>query len=265
MRVAGAVALVTGGSSGIGRAVAGRLAHAGAHLVVHGRDPRRTGEVARQVNGVAVLADLGDPAGVAALVDRVSAAHGRIDILVACAGRGWSGPFVDMNEDQIGGLVAVDLLAPMLLARRLLPDMIARGTGHLGIVTSVAGRTGVAGEAVYAAAKAGLDAFAESVRLEVAGTGIGVGVVVPAAVRTDFFARRGRPYARSFPRPVAADAVARAVVDLIERDRAESWVPRWVRVAPVVRAVAPVLYRRLSVRFGEPVRSDGARTDRTGA
>jgi short-subunit dehydrogenase len=261
MELAGKVALVTGASSGIGRAVSIGLAAAGASVVVHGRHAERTHYVATRLKGVAVLADLSDAAGVHALADEALAAHGRIDVLVANAGHGWSGPFVEMSDQEIGELVTVDLLAAMRLTRLLLPGMIARRSGHLSLVTSVAGRTGVAGEAVYAAAKAGLDAFGESLRLELVGTGVGVSVIVPSAVRTDFFSTRGREYDRFVPRAVAPEVVARAVVRAIERDRAETWTPRWVRIAPVVRALTPGVYRRLAARFGEPVRSAPVRHD----
>ena len=118
------------------------------------------------------------------------------------------------------------------------------------------GRTaGVAGEAVYSATKAGLDAFAESLRAETVGSGVNVSVVVPGVVDTGFFDTRGRPYERARPRPVPPDAVADAVVRAVVRDRAEEWVPRWLRIAPAVRALAPGAYRRLAARFGEPVRS----------
>jgi short-subunit dehydrogenase len=123
----------------------------------------------------------------------------------------------------------------------------------------------VAGEAVYAAAKAGLDVFAESLRLELNGSGIGVTVVLPAAVDTPFFSTRGRPYDRRFPRPVSADRVAEATLAAIERDRAEAWVPRWVAAASVARAVAPRPYRWLAGRFGErvPVQTSSQTTRRS--
>jgi short-subunit dehydrogenase len=127
--------------------------------------------------------------------------------------------------------------------------------GAVCFVTSIAGRTGVAGEAVYSATKAGLDAFAESLRAETAGSGINVGVVVPGVVDTGFFDARGRPYERKRPRPIPPDVVAEAVVLAVERGQAEAWVPRWLRIAPTVRALAPGAYRRLVLRFGEPVRS----------
>lgn len=251
MRLTGGSALVTGASAGIGEQVARLLRIAGAEVVVHGRDPQRTEAVAASVGARAVVADLGTPDGVDALARQA----GQIDVLVLNAGLGHSGPFVEMTQDRIDQLLALDLAGAIRLTRLLLPGMLARGRGHLVFVSSIAARTGVAGEAVYAAAKAGLDAFAESLRLELAGSGVGVGVVVPAAVDTGFFARRGRPYERSSPRPVGAEDVARAVVTAIERDRAEVFVPSWTRVAPTVRALAPAAFRRLSLRYGEDVRS----------
>ncbi|MGW7684093.1 SDR family NAD(P)-dependent oxidoreductase [Kribbella sp. NPDC054772] len=252
MRLDGNVALVTGGSAGIGAAVAERLAAAGARVVVHGRDHERTAAVAARVGGVPVVGDLAEPDVVA---DEALRAHGRVDVLVANAGVGWSGPFVEMRDDEIDRLVAVDLLAPLRLVHRLLPPMLERGSGHIALVGSVAGRTAVAGEAVYAATKAAVDIFGESLRLELRGTGVTVSLTVPGVVDTGFFMARGRPYDRRLPRPVPAADVARALVDGIANDRAEVWVPGWLRVAPAVRAVAPGAYRRLSARFGAQVES----------
>ncbi|WP_432875682.1 SDR family NAD(P)-dependent oxidoreductase [Kribbella sp. CA-245084] len=253
MQLDGKVALVTGASAGIGAAVAERFAPAGARVVVHGRDAERTAEVAARVDGVPVLGDLALPGVAAEVADAALAVHGRIDILVANAGLGWSGPFVQMRAEEIDQLVALDLLAPLQLVRCLLPSMIERGSGHVALVGSVAGRTAVAGEAVYAATKAALDIFAESLRLEIRGSGVSVSLTVPGVVDTGFFSARGRPYDRKRPRPVPAGDVARALVDGITNDRAEIWIPRWLRVAPAIRALAPGLYRRLSARFGERV------------
>jgi short-subunit dehydrogenase len=132
--------------------------------------------------------------------------------------------------------------------------MVERGTGCIVLVGSVAGRTGVAGEAVYAAAKAGLDAFAESVRLELAGTGVTVTVLVPGVVDTRFFLDRGGVPRRRVPRPVSAEKVAAALGRAVADDQPEVWMPRWLRVAPTVRVLAPRAFRRLAARFGEPVR-----------
>lgn len=260
MQLRGSVALVTGASSGIGRASALRLCDAEARVLVHGRDPARTDEVAHRIHGVSLRTDLVRVDAARRLAEDAVAVHGRVDLVVANAGAGWSGPFTAMSYDEIDYLIGLDLRAPVALVRALLPGMVERGSGHVCLVGSVAGSTGVAGEAVYAACKAGLAAFAESLRLELAGSGVGVSLVVPAAVRTDFFDRRGRSYDRRFPRPVAADKVAAAVVESIRHDQAEAWVPRWVRAAAGVRAVAPSAYRRLAQRYGEPVRITGRRS-----
>jgi short-subunit dehydrogenase len=100
-----------------------------------------------------------------------------------------------------------------------------------------------------------VDVFAESLRLELTRSGVGVTQVLPGAVDTPFFTTRGRPYDRRFPRPVRPDRVAAATVEAIRHDRAVVTVPRWLALASVVRAAAPGAYRRLAVRFGEPVRS----------
>lgn len=254
MQLTDAVALVTGSSSGIGRAVAAALADRGARVLVHGRDPGRTTAVAEQLGAPGLVADLADPAARDRLATEALAAYGRVDVLINNAGAGWSGPFTDMSILQRHKLLDLDLAAAIDLTGRLLPAMIDRNYGTVCFVSSVAGRTGVAGEAVYAAAKAGLDGFAESLRLETSGTGVRICSVVPGAVDTGFFDHRGRSYQRRFPRPVPAEAVAQALITGISSDKAEIWVPSWLRIASVVRALLPGAFRRLSARFGEPVR-----------
>ncbi|HUO40743.1 MAG TPA: SDR family NAD(P)-dependent oxidoreductase [Mycobacterium sp.] len=257
MRCDDAVVLITGASAGIGEAVAARFAAAGAQVLVHGRDEQRTHKVARAVGGTALLADLASPTDRTRFAEEALLLFGRVDVLVNNAGVGFSGPLTEMTVEQIRQLIEIDFVSAVELTRAVLPGMVGRGRGALCFVSSVAARTGVAGEAVYSAAKAGLDIFAESLRLETAGTGVHVGVVVPGAVRTGFFDTRGRPYERAHPAPVPADAVAEAVLALVVGGRAERWVPRWLQVAPAMRALAPTMYRRLAARFGEAVRSHG--------
>jgi short-subunit dehydrogenase len=246
MRIQGAVALVTGASSGIGWAAARRLSEAGARVVAHGRDADRLAELSRLTGAVVVTGDLADPGSVAGIATQA----GDVDILINNAGIGWAGPFVDMSDKEVARLVAVNLAGPIELTRALLPGMLARGTGHLTFVTSIAGRTAVAGEAVYSATKAGLDAFAESLRFELAGTPVEVSVVVPGVVDTPFFERRGQPYDRRRPRPLPATVVADALVKGIAAGRAELYAPRWLRLPVAVRGTMPGVYRRLAARFG---------------
>ncbi|MFB9905958.1 SDR family NAD(P)-dependent oxidoreductase [Allokutzneria oryzae] len=250
MRIAGSVVLVTGASSGIGAATAHRLAGAGARLVLHGRDADRLTAVAAATGGTALTVDLSGPAGARALARAAVEVAGQVDVLVSNAGRGWCGPLPAMTGAQVGEVVAVNLVSPIELTRALLPGMLARGHGRLVYVGSIAARTGVAEEAVYAASKAGVDGFAESLRFELAGTGLGVSVVVPGVVATPFFARRGRPYRRSLPRPVAPETVAAVIERMIVTGRAERHVPGWLAVPAALRVVAPSAYRWLAARFG---------------
>lgn len=248
MEVRGAVVVVTGASSGIGAATALKLGEAGAKLVLHGRDPERLARMAGRTGGVALPADFADTEAVTRAAAEIGERFGRVDALVNNAGTGWAGAFSGMTGDQVRDVIAVNLTAPIELTRALLPALSPQG--RVVFVTSIAGRTGVAGEAVYSAAKAGLDAFAESLRLELAGTGVKVGVVVPGVADTEFFARRGRPYERRSPRPVPPERVAAAVLRAVRDGRAESYVPRWLRVPVAVRGLAPGLYRGLAARFG---------------
>ena len=255
MRIRDAAVLVTGASSGLGRAAAEQLAAAGARVIAHGRDTAALADLAARTGATALPADLSVPGEAQRLAEAALAVHGRLDVVVNNAGQGWAGPFTEMPSADLERLITVNLAAPVALTRAVLPAMLARagdtgGRGYLAFVGSIAGRTGVAGESVYAATKAGLDTFAESLRFELRGTGIGVGVLVPGVVDTAFFARRGRGYQRRSPRPRPAGEVAAALVRMIAGDRAEAYAPRWLRLPVAVRGAMPGTYRGLAGRFG---------------
>ncbi len=246
MELRGSRCLVTGGSSGIGRAVALELGRRGAQVVALGRDRERLDEVAAAARGESLLADLADTEGVPALAP----AAGAVDVLVNCAGLGLAGPFAEADAFAVERLVAVNLLAPILLTRALLPGMLERGRGHIVCVASIAGHVGVKGEAVYAASKGGLIAFAESLQQELAGTRVGVTLVSPGVIDTPFFARRGTPYARTRPRPLPAEPLARRIADAISSNRPLLVEPRWLELPLRLHGVAPGLYGALARRFG---------------
>jgi short-subunit dehydrogenase len=250
VELGGAVALVTGASSGIGEASARALAARGAKVLVAGRDEAATNRVAGEVGGYPLVAELADAEGVAGLSREALTVHHRVDLLVASAGIGAAGAFAQIPPEKIQELAQVNLVAPMLLTRALLPGMLERGRGQVVLIGSIAGSTGVADEVAYSATKAGLGIFAESLRLECYGTGVGVSIVVPGVVRTAFFERRGVAYGRRRPRLVSAERIAAAVVRAIERDRAETIVPRWLSLAPRARGLSPSGYRFLARRFG---------------
>jgi short-subunit dehydrogenase len=218
VKLAGAVCLVTGASSGIGRATALALTARGARVVALGRDAER-------------LAGVGESQIVHDLAEGIPRDLGPVDVLVNNAGIG--------ETEDVERLVAVNLVAPIRLTRELAPRRVV-------FVASIAGVVGPRHEAVYAATKAGLIAFAESLRYE----GSGVTVVIPGVVATEFFERRGVPYARRWPRPIAAGRVADAIADAIERERDEVFVPAWLGAVARFRGAAPGLFRALTARFG---------------
>ncbi len=244
------VVLVTGASSGIGAATARRFAAGGWQLLLSGRDRRRLEETASGTSAVLLPADLAAPEGARLLAEAALRATGRIDVLVAGAGIGWAGPFLTMPHTDIDRVLFLDLNATLHLVREVLPAMVAAGRGRVVLVGSVAGAVGVREEAVYSAAKAGLAAFAEALRQELRGTGVGVTLVVPGPVETGFFARRGRPYHRTRPRPTSPGRVAAAVWDAVSHARDDTYVPPWLTLPGRVRALTPHLYRRLLNRFG---------------
>jgi short-subunit dehydrogenase len=246
----GAVCLVTGASSGIGRATAEALARAGARLVLVGRDPERLEEAAAVTGGAPIVADLARREEVARVAREVEDRFGRVDILVNNAGIGLAGPFRDADVERIDELVAVNLLAPMLLTRALLPGMLESGSGAIVNVASIAGHVGVRREAVYAATKAGLVVFAESLRQELVGTNVRVSLVSPGVIATPFFERRGVPYARRLPRPIPPKRVADAVVDVIRTGAPSVFVPRRLALPVRVHGALPGLYRTLASRWG---------------
>ncbi len=251
LRQAARVALLTGASSGIGQAIAQRLAEEdGWRLLLNGRDQVRLRRTARGTDAVALPADLSAPGGSEHLARLALRTAGRVDLLVAAAGIGWCGPFDTMPVPSIDQVLAVDLTAVIRLVRLLLPQMIARGGGNIVLIGSMTGHAPVAYEAVYAAAKAGLAAFADSLRLELADSGVRVTHIVPAAVDTAFFEHRGIPYQHAHPRPIPASRVAEATVRAVLRGRDEVCIPHWAGLPRRVRGATPSIYRRLATRFG---------------
>jgi 3-oxoacyl-[acyl-carrier protein] reductase len=182
------VALVTGGSGGIGRALCRRLGEAGAAVAVGyagGREAalatadgiRRSGTEA-----IAVGADLADPAACAAMVDEVEEALGPVDVLVANAGVGGQRTLEEVTLEAFDAMVAVNLRAPFLLAQRVVPGMVSRGWGRLLFTSSVAALTGGVVGPHYAASKAGLHGLMHFIAARVARSGVTANVIAPALI-----------------------------------------------------------------------------------
>jgi len=175
----GRVALVTGGSGGIGAALTKRLREAGVIVAVHYADNR----AAAQRTGAPVFqADLRDPAAPDALVDAVEAELGPIDVLAANAGLSRPAAYEDVDGAAFDETLAVNLRAPFLLARRVLPGMRERGFGRVLFTSSVAGLTGGIIGPHYAASKAGLHGLTHHLATRVAADGVTVNAIAPALI-----------------------------------------------------------------------------------
>lgn len=237
--------MVTGASRGIGRAVAKQAAAKGARVGLLARNKDDLEAVRADIGGTATVApaDIAVRAEVDDAVKRVEAELGPIDILVANAGIGAYGPFADIDVDAVERLVQVNLLGTVYPIKAVLAGMLERGRGHIVVVSSVAGRFGSPLEAAYASTKFAQIGLAEALGVEVAGKGVGVSIVNPGVVDTDFFEARGHLYDRPFPKPISADRVAAGVIGAVEKNKAEVFVPGPFKYAVAVRHLAPRLYR----------------------
>lgn len=249
MRLSESVCLVTGAAGGIGRATTLALSAAGAEVVATDRPDRpfddRVVGASRRTLGF----DLSEPDAAALLAAEAASVSGPVDVLVNCAGIGLHGPLAELGGGESERLLAVNLLAPIELTRALLPAMLERGRGHIVNVGSVVGYVGRPREAVYAASKAALAVFTESLRAEVRPLGVSASLVAPAAVETDFFTQRGVPYGRRWPRPIAPERIAAAIVTAVRDDRAEVLVPRWLGLPVRLHGLSPRVFRVLAARF----------------
>jgi 3-oxoacyl-[acyl-carrier protein] reductase len=183
----GKVALVTGATGGIGEAIARALHRQGAQVALTGRREAELARVAEALGGERVLvapADLSDPAAPAALVERVEGALGSLDILVNNAGFTRDMLALRMGDADWNAVLEVDLNAPFRLARAALRGMMKKRWGRIVSIASIVGVTGNAGQANYAAAKAGLIGMSKSLAQEVATRNVTVNVVAPGFVRT---------------------------------------------------------------------------------
>lgn len=245
----GAACLVTGASSGIGGATARLLAGAEARVAVHGRDRAALDRLAADLGAPTIQVDLTEPGAAEAVAAAAEADLGPLDVVVSNAGAGWAGPFCEMGPAEADCLIALNLTAPVHLARAVVPGMVARGRGCLVLVGSIVGHLGAPQEAVYSATKAALTSLAESLRVELAPAGVDVCLVSPGVVQTAFFERRGMAYARRRPRPIPAGRVAVAVGTAITEGRPRTIVPSWLGLPVALSALTPGLYRRLADRW----------------
>jgi 3-oxoacyl-[acyl-carrier protein] reductase len=213
MELQGKVALVTGAGRGIGRAIALSLAKSGCRVVLSARTLVQLEDVRREIeqaggHSTAIPADLTSDEALDALAVEGRRSYGPVDILINNAGWGRRAPVAKIDVDDLDQTLRLNLRAPMLLAKRLLPDMLAKSAGAVINIGSVSGKTGEANGAAYAASKFGLIGFTQSLYEEVREHGIKVAVILPGFVDTPLI-----PPTRQLDRSkmIQADDVAQAV------------------------------------------------------
>jgi len=211
---AGRVWLVTGSSAGLGRAIVRQLLAAGERVAATARSPEDLAEL-REVGGERLWSaalDLTDHGQIRGVVDRAVAELGRLDVVVSNAGYGLFGAAEEATDEQVRRQLETNLVGPIQLARAVLPHLRAQRGGRIVQVSSVGGQCTLPGMAVYHATKWGVEGFFESLAAEVGYFGIGVTIVEPGAVRTNFTGR-SRELAPTLPAygPSPAGRLRRAV------------------------------------------------------
>ena len=187
--LAGKIALVTGAGGGIGRAVAVDLAECGCRMILTARTLARLEEVQQEIlshggEAICIAADLTRDDEIQRLVDESQQRLGAPDILINNAGWGKRAPVVKVKLEDLDQTLRLNLRAPMILARSLVPRMIEKGEGAVINIGSVSGKTGEANGAAYSASKFGLIGFTQSLYEEVREYGIKVAVILPGFVDT---------------------------------------------------------------------------------
>jgi short-subunit dehydrogenase len=189
MDIDGAQVLITGASRGIGEAIAREFAGAGASVIACARSEDAIQALANDINGVAVPFDAADPTQVDGFIDKVETEHGPIDVLINNAGVETKRLIEDTSADEIEQAIRINLITPELLTAQMVPRMIERGRGQLVYTSSVAATSGQPGLSVYSSTKGGLTRFAESVRMELRYTNIGVTILHLGPIGTDMWER----------------------------------------------------------------------------
>jgi short-subunit dehydrogenase len=231
----GRLVTITGGSSGIGFAIAQRLTGLGARVVLIADEPHKLdlavdalGGASRQV--VSIVCDIGDPAAVRDVMATLRREHGVPDVLINNAGFAVYRAFEQSDAEEIERLFAVNFGGHMLCTKAVLDGMIARRQGHIVNIASVAGLFTLTPNAVYGASKSGIVAWSRALRIELDRYGVGVSVVCPGRVETPFFEHETfirRKARRETTMMVPLPAVVDAVLDAIRRNREMVTVPRY--------------------------------------
>ncbi|MEP6914227.1 MAG: SDR family oxidoreductase [Acidobacteriota bacterium] len=257
MGLSGRVAVITGGSSGIGLALAQQLAREGVAVVLGARRAEKLGAAVRSIRDAggraeAVVMDVTSEADMQGLVRRAVDVFGGLDLMVCNAGFGFYGTVEETPAATMQRIIDVNFMGTFYGAAAALPLFRAAGRGHLIMVSSIVGKRGIPLMSGYSASKAAQAGFAESLRSEFAGTGIAVSVVFPVSTDTEFRHAMERDYRQGVsgigPKQ-HVDVVAAAIVACVRKPRAEVFPHATSRALGVLSALAPAFTDRLVRKF----------------
>ena len=247
MNLAGKSVLLTGATGGLGQAIARRLHAAGCSLVLTGRRVDVLEPLAAEIGARALAVDLAEADAVAGLAQECAG----VDVLVANAALPASGNVLSFSVEELDAALAVNLRAPMVLARLIGERMAARGSGQLVFVSSLSGKVSTPGSAVYSATKFGLRGFAQGLREDLRPHGVGVSTILPGFVRDAGMFHDTKVTMPAYVGTTTPKAVVDAVVSAIERDRSEVEVaPIPLRLGIKLAGIAPETAARVQRRLG---------------
>jgi short-subunit dehydrogenase len=256
--IAGKVIVVTGASSGIGRATALALAQQKARLVLAARREPLLEELLQEIkNGGGqaekLALDLRDPGNVREMIETAHRLFGRIDVLINNAGSGYFGTVERTPPDIVREIFRLNFEAPLLASQLVIPIMRGQGSGHIINISSIGGRRGLPLSGVYCASKFALHGLNETLRLELKDSGIDVSIVHPASTRSEFHERvhRGDVSAefKTMGSVQTAEAVAQSIVRCIRRPRPEVFPNRLGRMVVWANTFAPSIVDKIMIPY----------------
>ncbi len=248
------VAVVTGASTGIGRETALTLAQRGASVIGLARSRENLARLNADASGLpgrceVISADVSDAGGVTATLREIEDRHGRIDVLVNNAGTGAYKPALRTSMGEFEAIMRTNYLGAVACTLAVLPGMVRRRSGHVVNVSSPSAFSPPPGQTAYAASKAALDAFSESLLLEVREQGVRVSIVYPGHVITPLTLEQFKGQAMP-PKAVCMDAatVAGGIVHALESGKFRLYLPWFTGLTPLVKSVGPGFVRRQTLR-----------------
>jgi uncharacterized protein len=261
MQLKDRVVLITGASSGIGAEMSVRFAQEGATVIMTARSADKLGEVAARVKAAregnpheVITMDVSKTEEVNRVVERVLSKFGRIDVLVNNAGYAVFEACVDASIGQYESMMDVNYMGMVRCTKAVLPHMLAQGSGHIVNTASIVGKIGSAKSTAYAASKHAVLGFTNSLRLELAGTGVLVSAVNPGPVRTPFFDKAdpggfytSNPKVQRFM--ITPEQVAEATVKVVQHRKIQKDIPGTAGFVAKVFHLFPSTFERIAVRF----------------